>query len=214
MSIATSYEQNQTNHTLDKPHRTCYTVYSSAQRIPPGRMVHMITIFNERINGDYVCSPISRDSGLFDAMVSLLKYELGFGGKIVEITKERVKIVTHVLSCVDTTTFSGSEEDMLPLVQATLLWAKLSSDEFVVDEILKKSWNMIANKAGTASPLIATKFLPMIVGQSKYIVVMAMIAGIDAVDILKVDNNSDKLAIIQLAAETGKSFGELYSELF
>lgn len=46
------------------------------------------------------------------AIESFLIYEVGYGGVVTKLTATEVVIVTKVLACTDTTTFSGTEEEM------------------------------------------------------------------------------------------------------
>lgn len=84
----------------------------------------MITQTNYRNNGGTVCEPSGGPRAQADAIESLLMYEIGYGGRITKIEPTEVHVRTHIMSCVDDTVYSGSEEEMEPLVHIAVLAAK------------------------------------------------------------------------------------------
>lgn len=69
---------------------------------------------------------------LKEALISLIKFELAYGGQITDCTETRVAVRTRVLNCIDDTVFTGTAKEMEPLVRAAAYWL------FVVDGIKKE----------------------------------------------------------------------------
>jgi hypothetical protein len=93
----------------------------------------MIKVSQERDNGG-PCPTITRDHSVADAFERLSVFEVGFGGHIVELTEDRVVVHTRVLMCFDVTTFTGTPEEMRPLVHfaaAALTLLEHKRDAFV-----------------------------------------------------------------------------------
>jgi len=66
----------------------------------------------------------SRYEELGDAVISLLKYELGYGGVVTSVTDDRIEVMTRIMHCKDRTVFSGEKEEMQDLQAAVYLWLK------------------------------------------------------------------------------------------
>jgi len=79
----------------------------------------------------------SRYADLDDATRSLLKYELGYGGQITEVSDEKIEVVTRIMHCNDRTVFSGTKDEILDLQAAVYLWLK-AEKEVSFDEWYKK----------------------------------------------------------------------------
>lgn len=97
----------------------------------------------------------------YAAVHDLLMNELSFNGMVTEITKTSVTIVTRVLNCVDTTVYSGEEDDMLPLLAVIHAWYSVDHDGAVNEAIdhLKETVGLRA--------FYVTHALPLMVGQNK-----------------------------------------------
>jgi hypothetical protein len=70
----------------------------------------------------------------------MLIYEIGYGGRPIEVTPTRISIRTLVMSCVDTTIFEGSEEEMIPLLSALGAYfsaVDTTSQEEMVERIIE-----------------------------------------------------------------------------
>lgn len=83
----------------------------------------MIRITNERWNGAQ-CPSTNDERPVDRALISLVKYELGYGGVITQLTKTKIVVNTRILNCSDIVTFEGSENDMRPLVEAASLYCQ------------------------------------------------------------------------------------------
>jgi len=57
------------------------------------------------------------------AVIRLVRYELGYGGSIRELTPTYIKVYTNMMGRYDIVEFEGSEEAMLPLMAAVSAWA-------------------------------------------------------------------------------------------
>lgn len=80
----------------------------------------MIHVTNSRVNGG---PPhiTEQDKPGPRAFTSLVQYELGYGGRAIEVEPARVVVQTRVMDTVDTVTFSGPEDEMRPLYTVAAL---------------------------------------------------------------------------------------------
>lgn len=79
----------------------------------------------------------SRYEELGDAIISLLKYEMGYGGVITSVTDDHLEVTTRIMHCKDRTVFSGEKEEMQFVFTAVHMWQK-AEKEVSVDVWYKK----------------------------------------------------------------------------
>ena len=98
----------------------------------------MITNTNVRDNG-IVHDPIVKEQSTDKALKSLVVFELGFGGRIVEITP--FKIITRTLypGGVDTTTFEGRVSEMKPLIEFCTIWMQIGQEKEIMGVLVDKA---------------------------------------------------------------------------
>lgn len=70
---------------------------------------------------DPVIIPRTVESGFH----SLVAHELGWSGRVTDISPTRIVVETQVMSCLDTTIIEGSEEDMELLVEACVMYLEV-----------------------------------------------------------------------------------------
>lgn len=97
----------------------------------------MIEIWNFREKQGPEILLSSRYSEIGDAIMSLLKYELGYGGTVTSIQDDHLEVTTHIMHCKDRTVFSGPKEEMQDLFAATYVWLR-AEKEVSVDAWYKK----------------------------------------------------------------------------
>jgi hypothetical protein len=124
----------------------------------------MITNTNQRFNGEHH-PPIVRQQSVSDALESLVIYELGYGGKIMKIERDKLVLFTQVLSTQDTVTFEGTEDEMLPLLQFCAVYSQVSGHDEINEAVIDNTLNRLGPLSG--KPLFITGALPMFVGQSR-----------------------------------------------
>lgn len=73
---------------------------------------------DDRLCGD----PITREESQGQAVVSLVRYELGYGGHITDLQPTSVTVRTSCLGRYDITRYSGTEAEMRPLLLAVGYW--------------------------------------------------------------------------------------------
>lgn len=74
-----------------------------------------ITRTSQCHNGEWF-KPETRETNGWEAFESLISFHLGWGGQIVEITEEKLVVRTQVMATTDVDTFTGSKEEMLPII--------------------------------------------------------------------------------------------------
>lgn len=82
--------------------------------------------YRQKIGPEILLS--SRYAEVGEAIVSLCKYELGYGGVVTSLTEDQIEVTTRVLHCKDRTVFSGPKEEMENLQAATYLWLKAEKE--------------------------------------------------------------------------------------
>lgn len=89
----------------------------------------------------------SRYAEIGEALVSLCKYELGYGGVVTSLQDDHIEITTHIMHCKDRTVFSGSKDEMQDLLGATYLWLKAEK------EVSIEAWYQRVAKVTNGVPL-------------------------------------------------------------
>lgn len=79
----------------------------------------------------------SRYAEIGEAIISLCKYELGYGGIVTSLTEDQIEVTTMIMHCKDRTVFSGPKEEMENLLVMTYLWLK-AEEEVSIDAWYKK----------------------------------------------------------------------------
>lgn len=85
--------------------------------------------YNHRVEagGGYDYGVTEQIKDFKGAVESLFRYELGYGGRLVEVTPTRIVVRTRVLSKVDTVTFESTEKEMVPLLVLLRAWSEAQS---------------------------------------------------------------------------------------
>jgi hypothetical protein len=125
----------------------------------------MIQIDNVRHNGmRHEWKNMKPAHVAFDDMV---RFELGYGGQVIALEQAKVTIRTCIMSCVDETTFSGSEQDMAPLIEVAALWLRIRADAGLQDRLLSRvADDLMRVEPGRdgVRPIIAKLAGPMFIG--------------------------------------------------
>jgi hypothetical protein len=160
----------------------------------------MIEIHASRADAGYVHDvhnyPV-RKASLSEAIRSLVRFELGYGGRVVEISETRIKVITIVLSKIDTTIFIGTKEEMEPLLVAVAVFMD-GHKLYGMDRLVNDVMNLTKGKAllvAHASGLIAGgKFV-------KPATMIALLNNIDHYELLKDAEYDDFLTACELLRE-------------
>jgi hypothetical protein len=168
----------------------------------------MITVENRRYNG-MECPPVVQIKTPDQAFFSLAVFEMGYGGRIVEITDTKVVIVTQVLACTDTVTFTGSVSDMELLVKLASMFVLVQAEHGT--KIIESVANSPVIREGI--PLVVKNLGPMLVGrQILRLAVFLALGYTDPADFEICKNKmsiQDLIAGLQLAKETGCPLTEI-----
>lgn len=112
----------------------------------------MITFTSERVRGhNDVCPTVTNSRTQRDAFNQLVQYELGYNGDVIEISETKVVTRTQIMSCVDTTTFEGSAEEMRPLYEVAAL-SVLSRKEYMEGRGLQNVCANLTDPKGILGP--------------------------------------------------------------
>lgn len=119
----------------------------------------------------------SRMEGPIEALRTLVRAELAFGGDVVEATGTRLTVVTRVLSCVDTTIFEGTAEEMAVLNQTVYFYLQACQEQDTVMEGVLADLARLPNGQGGV-PLIINLAAPMLMGRNRLALATMMALGI------------------------------------
>ena len=72
--------------------------------------------------------PMRHGENIVKALCTLVKYELGYGGRVVEASETRLVTNTNILGSQDTTYFEGTPEAMRPLIEAAYYYEMVLRD--------------------------------------------------------------------------------------
>lgn len=130
-------------------------------------MCKMITIYGYRTDvygGEVYDMPPLHDAKIEDALISFVKFELGYGGYVSDLKQDDDKIVittrTQVMSKIDTTIFSGPIKEMMILIEIAYLMNKINTDHR--KELVDTTISSLGEHAGI--PFILVHAAPLIMG--------------------------------------------------
>lgn len=103
-------------------------------------------------------------------MESMLTHEIGFGGRPIEASSTRVVIQTQVMNCTDRTIYTGSEEEIRPLLQALALCHR-------VHPTVQEMASMVIEQTGGV-PILVVNAGPMLIGRIILARVYALVMGL------------------------------------
>ena len=173
----------------------------------------MITISGIRHNGEEHKLP-ERTVPISKALNSLVEFELGYGGNIVELTESRVVVQTRVMNCVDTTVFEGSAEDMRPLAEVAGYYLMVSSgeaNEKVISSVVDALGSHGSGKG--LNTLLFTNLAPLMVGAKRVKMACVLALGVEDEESARTAmgiDYKDLIAMLELHCEFPEvSFGEL-----
>jgi len=141
----------------------------------------MVTVYGTRKKQGhtYADVPPKGERTAEEALKSLIKAELNFGGLIKELSETRIVVETSIMggACIDTTYFEGEAEEMAPLVLIAATYARLSAEKR--NETIDKTWAKLEGLGSevSGSPFFVTHLTPMLMGQSVMRDVLAELTG-------------------------------------
>jgi len=100
-----------------------------------------------------------RSQELPDAINSILQYELGYGGEVIEVSFISITILTRIMSHVDTVIYTGDRDDMDQILLMLSHWV---SQEPCQPEIITKLLDL-----SKGVPLILVALSGIVSGQVK-----------------------------------------------
>ena len=101
----------------------------------------------------------SRYAEVGDAIISLLKYELGYGGVVTSLTEDHIEVTTRIMHCKDRTVFSGVKEEMQYVLTAVDLWLKAEK------EVSFDAWYQKVSEVTNGVPLYVVMASGILKGQ-------------------------------------------------
>jgi hypothetical protein len=172
----------------------------------------MITKVQMRNNsGDmFDCGTLKfRTSG--EALGNMLEVELGWGAKVTEVTPTRISLLTHVLNCIDYSTFEGPAEEMEPLY--LLVVTLCHSDQQFKGVIVDQAWATMQRVCGqdAGKPLFVKMMAGLALGGARIRAAVMLSAGFTNEADVQLGLESrvslkDLAAVADLARQSGLTF--------
>jgi len=168
----------------------------------------MITVEFRRFEAHdgYEYPSLKREMTPSHAAVNLLRNELGWGGRIIELDTTSIAVRTPCFGKVDKDTYSGPADEMQLLHRAVDIWAHLKGVSNVMTEIAAERIGQLVSD----SPNIAGMMSAVIGNTSVVNMALSQLAGLSDTQrsrALKIKH--DELdPLIELVLETGCSFDE------
>lgn len=119
----------------------------------------MIEYTTTRYDGRYEHT-IKRSLTQGRAVISLIRFELGFGGTVTHITPTKVVVQTPVFGKMDVTAFEGGKEEMRPLVEGTQVFHSLKG--VAAESYTAQALELLRRADGGFRPLDVVMFGPML----------------------------------------------------
>lgn len=172
----------------------------------------MIKMTLGRTKPNDICPTIEREETTANALKFLLESELAFGTQIVTLEPTKIKMITHVLHCEDTSVLEGPAEEMKPLYEVCQYYVIACSFDEVSHELSFMQLSAI-NGGNGVLPLHAAMAGGMLMGQNRLKIAFLLGLGVkDEAEIKQLAEYElgDLVAAYQLQLETpGKSLTEL-----
>lgn len=152
----------------------------------------MIKVESIRNNGgeDYRYPDQERTTA--SAFVSLVRFELGYGATLLDLSLTKVQVRTQVLAATDVVTFTGSEEEMRPLVAAAVIFFRDLSVEEANKIFMDRTWKQLQQLERSFNPGsegvragFCAWFGPLLMNQPKAKIAAIAICGFEAEDTKK-----------------------------
>lgn len=136
------------------------------------------------------------------AIESFLIYEVGYGGVVTKLTATEVVIVTKVMTCTDTTTFSGTEEEMALFCKFAELAVVLDPHQKDYNRPLFDAAINLIEKWSNGSPLLVVMGRGMAFGTVSVTMILGFMVPDEPPEVHKAlvkANKKDALAAVLLA---------------
>ncbi len=137
----------------------------------------MIKISGHRLNSRELFHNPERSEEPYEALKSLVSYELGYGGQITEVTKidgqVAITVVTKLLQSSSTTIFSGTEAEMRVLLE--FLGSYVAVLKYRHDKRLKAS---VFEALSSTSNILLVNFGPLLQSEAEVFFALILWAGL------------------------------------
>lgn len=173
----------------------------------------MITVHNHLDNGSVY--EFTNYLTPTQALHTLAVYELAWGGSVIDIDESRVVTKTRVLARTDTTTFSGSPEEMRDIVKLSALYQIIRSEhhEALAKGAVKALDHLPEGARG--KPLFITILGPKMMGTMALRAALGEVMGVTKPEELELCVTvpvEDLVAVIELHRETGLPLAEVINQ--
>lgn len=146
-----------------------------------------------------------------DALASLAKYELGWGGQVVDVSESFIKVQTRVFHCLDTSIFEGPTVEMKPLFELVYFYTKASQEfEGAIEDQAVDETGRWPDGIGRV-PLFLSMLAPLVIGSNRLKAAAMLACGLRDENDIKAGLNADIkdiVAAFQLAKDGQCSFRE------
>lgn len=150
-----------------------------------------------------------------DALRSLVVYEFGYGGMVYDLSRTRVVVDTHIMSCHDRTIFEGAEDEMAWLVKAASCHALLMGDKTFHKALVERCADQMMDLTGGV-PLFCALTAPFLIGEGATRGALLMAAGVqDEAMVTKLAPLPLKelMAVVEMHIDSGEPFERVVAQM-
>lgn len=164
----------------------------------------MIQFVNARTRGaEPPFDPLLVNRTPKEAFESFVLYELAYGARVLEVDDQKVKCVTHVMSCVDTTTITGHVDEMKHIVEAAALAVYFANEH---REAIIEGVSMCAMRITRGNPLLLKMGAGIMLGDSTTkMVLLGMLGNLEHVKACEKLPVKDLFAVVSMSRYEGVS---------
>lgn len=139
-----------------------------------------VTMVTRRRNGGPEVTLGTRSGSPESIAAHLAEFELAFGGSVKDVTQTEVTIVTNIMSCVDTTIVTGTEDDMRIIAEMCAYHVIATQD--CRDAIVSSAVDQMQALGIKMTPLNLHMFGPMFMGGNAIKATMLVAFGLTEPD--------------------------------
>lgn len=162
----------------------------------------MVHYKNSRHNGGFEPYVVERDFTPTKAFEALVFCEIGFGTSITGLTSTQILCNTNVLGTIDVVEFTGTEQEMRPLVMAAAYYIAVLKTRR--DEVIENVLELLPKQpSGGVRGFDLVNFSGLLNGHSVMGTVSLLAVGVTPTETLLKNRPGDLLAAATLQLETG-----------
>jgi hypothetical protein len=169
-----------------------------------------ITQFRDKV-GERFEQATRRYNDPLEAVAHLARVELAWGGHVVDVGENHIKVETQLPCYLDTAIFEGPTEELMPLFELVHFYMEASEKygDLIVDETVNYTRHLPVGVRGV--PLFLVMMAPLLAGSNRLKVAVMLACGVQDENDIKAGLGAkidDLVAAVQLSKDGHCSFRE------